>query len=254
MGAIDLVIQIEAPPSIASGLQRIGRANHQVGAVSRGVVFPKFRGDLLACAAATERMRQGLVEASSYPRNPLDVLAQQLVAMVASGEELPIRDAFETLRRAAPFRDLPQKSFDGVLNMLSRSVPVRPIRGPSAPHHLGSPAKNAEPSTRSQAGRGDQRRDHSRSGALRECSLRMAVAPSLGGSGEPRRRDGPRIHSRRRDHPGEHFLAHRRDRPRPGAGEPGPWRTRAASVLAGRSTRATGGIRPSHRSLGGQPS
>ncbi len=83
MGAVDLVIQIEAPPSIASGIQRIGRSGHHVGARSSGVIFPKFRGDLLACSAATERMMQGEVEETFYPRNPLDVLAQQLVAMAA---------------------------------------------------------------------------------------------------------------------------------------------------------------------------
>src|SRR5882724_11528307 len=73
MGAIDLVIQIEAPPSIASGMQRIGRASHNVGAVSEGIIFPKFRGDLLACSAVTEAMHRGDIEPTRYPRNPLDV-------------------------------------------------------------------------------------------------------------------------------------------------------------------------------------
>ncbi|HWS71165.1 MAG TPA: DEAD/DEAH box helicase, partial [Thermoanaerobaculia bacterium] len=75
MGAIDLVIQIEAPPSIASGMQRIGRAAHQVGAISEGIIFPKYRGDLVACAAVTESMHRGSIEPTRYPRNPLDVLA-----------------------------------------------------------------------------------------------------------------------------------------------------------------------------------
>src|SRR5438477_10007472 len=83
MGAIDLVIQIEAPPSIASGMQRIGRASHHVGAVREGIIFTKFRGDLVACAALTEAMHSGAIEPTRYPRNPLDVLAQQMVAMVA---------------------------------------------------------------------------------------------------------------------------------------------------------------------------
>ena len=83
MGAVDLVVQVEAPPTVASGLQRVGRAGHQVGAVSRGVVFPKFRGDLVSCAVVAERMSAGAIEALRYPRNPLDVLAQQIVAMVA---------------------------------------------------------------------------------------------------------------------------------------------------------------------------
>src|SRR4051794_34462645 len=79
MGAIDLVIQVEAPPSVASGMQRIGRASHHVGGVSEAVIFPKFRGDLVACAAITRAMHEGQVEAVRYPRNPLDVLAQQIV-------------------------------------------------------------------------------------------------------------------------------------------------------------------------------
>src|SRR5204863_8864867 len=86
MGAVDLVVQVEAPSSVASGLQRIGRAGHQVGAVSRGIVFPKFRGDLVESAVVVERMRAGAIEAMRYPRNPLDVLAQQVVAMVAMDE------------------------------------------------------------------------------------------------------------------------------------------------------------------------
>src|SRR5690606_27399011 len=83
MGAVDLVVQVEAPPSVASGLQRVGRAGHQVGAISRGVVFPKYRGDLVSCAVVAERMAAGAIESIRYPRNPLDVLAQHVVAMVA---------------------------------------------------------------------------------------------------------------------------------------------------------------------------
>src|SRR5262245_47377023 len=122
MGAVDLVIQIEAPPSIASGMQRIGRASHQVGAVSSGIIFPKYRGDLLACAAVTEAMKQGAIEPTRYPRNPLDVLAQQLVAMV-SVEEWQADDLFNTVRRAAPFAELSRTSFDGVMDMLSGLYP-----------------------------------------------------------------------------------------------------------------------------------
>jgi len=81
MGAVDLVIQVESPVSVTSGLQRVGRAGHQVGEPSRGVIFPKYRGDLLECAVVTARMHDGLVEETRLPRNPLDVLAQQIVAM-----------------------------------------------------------------------------------------------------------------------------------------------------------------------------
>ncbi len=122
MGAIDLVIQIEAPPSVASGLQRIGRAGHSVGEVSEGIIFPKFRGDLVACAAVTAAMRQGKVESSRYPRNPLDVLAQQLVAMT-SMERWSVDDLYGTVRSAAPFAELSRPIFDGVLDMLSGRYP-----------------------------------------------------------------------------------------------------------------------------------
>lgn len=122
MGALDLVIQIEAPPSIASGLQRIGRAGHQVGAPSKGIIFPKYRGDLLACSAAAERMRDGHVEETFYPRNALDVLAQQIVAMVSLGT-VSVREVYQTLRAAAPFHDLPRSAFNGVLDLLSGRYP-----------------------------------------------------------------------------------------------------------------------------------
>jgi len=122
MGAIDLVVQIEAPPSVASGLQRIGRAGHHVNAPSRGVIFPKYRGDLIACAAATRAMHQGLVEATQFPRNPLDVLAQQIVAMTAMDDWL-VDDLLSTIRRAAPFADLQPSVFENVLDMLSGRYP-----------------------------------------------------------------------------------------------------------------------------------
>ena len=110
MGAVDLVIQIEAPPSIASGIQRIGRAGHHVGGVSVGIIFPKYRGDLLACSAATGAMTEGWVEESHYPRNPLDILAQQIVAMT-SREAVSVDELYATVRGAAPFFELPHSSF-----------------------------------------------------------------------------------------------------------------------------------------------
>ena len=122
MGAIDLVVQIEAPPSVASGLQRIGRAGHQAGAVSEGVIFPKFRGDLVACAAVARAMHDGAVESTRYPRNPLDVLAQQIVAM-AGVDTWDVDELFAVIRRAAPFTDLSRRMFEGVLDMLSGRYP-----------------------------------------------------------------------------------------------------------------------------------
>jgi ATP-dependent Lhr-like helicase len=122
MGAVDLVIQIEAPPTIASGTQRIGRSGHHVGGVSTGIVIPKYKADLLACSAATGAMLEGWVEETRYPRNPLDVLAQQIVAIV-SREALPVDELYGLLRGAAPFFDLPRSSFDGVLDLLSGRYP-----------------------------------------------------------------------------------------------------------------------------------
>ncbi|MCW3059317.1 MAG: associated domain protein [Capsulimonas sp.] len=122
MGAIDLVIQVEAPPSVSSALQRIGRAGHHVGGLSKGVILPKYRGDLLACAALTDRMIQGAVEQMRYPRNPLDVLAQQIVAMVAM-EDWRVDDLERVIRRSAPFAELPRTMFIEVLDMLSGRYP-----------------------------------------------------------------------------------------------------------------------------------
>lgn len=128
MGAVDLVIQVEAPPSIASGLQRIGRAGHSVGETSRGIVFPKYRGDLLCAAAAAKEMLTGRVEASAYPRNPLDVLAQQIVAMVAM-ESWDVDELYRAVRGAAPFSQLPRASFEEVLNLLSGRYPSDDFAG-----------------------------------------------------------------------------------------------------------------------------
>jgi ATP-dependent Lhr-like helicase len=122
MGAIDLVVQIEAPPSVASGLQRIGRAGHQLGAASTGILFPKFRADLLACAALTECMQAGEVEESHYVRSPLDVLSQQLAAMVAL-EPWPVEELWRAVRRSAPFAGLSRPVFEGVLDLLAGRYP-----------------------------------------------------------------------------------------------------------------------------------
>ncbi|MEI2732515.1 MAG: ATP-dependent helicase [Dermatophilaceae bacterium] len=122
MGAVDLVVQVESPPSVASGLQRVGRAGHQVGAVSRGVLFPKFRGDLVQTAVVVERMRAGAIEALRVPANPLDVLAQHIVAMCAL-DDWAVDELFDVVRRAAPFAGLTRPVLDAVLDMLSGRYP-----------------------------------------------------------------------------------------------------------------------------------
>ncbi|SOX52481.1 ATP-dependent helicase, partial [Mycobacterium ahvazicum] len=122
MGAVDLVIQVEAPPSVASGLQRIGRAGHQVGEVSRGVLFPKHRTDLISCAVSVQRMLAGQIESMRVPANPLDILAQQTVAAAAL-EPLNADRWFDTVRRSAPFSTLPRSVFEATLDLLSGKYP-----------------------------------------------------------------------------------------------------------------------------------
>ncbi|BAX91303.1 ATP-dependent helicase [Mycobacterium shigaense] len=122
MGAVDLVIQVEAPPSVASGLQRIGRAGHQVGEVSRGVLFPKHRTDLIGCAVSVQRMLGGQIEMMRVPTNPLDILAQQTVAAAAL-EPLDADRWFDTVRRAAPFATLPRSVYEATLDLLSGKYP-----------------------------------------------------------------------------------------------------------------------------------
>ena len=122
MGAIDLVVQVEAPPSVATGLQRIGRAGHRVGDPSKGRVFPKYRADLLVAAVVARRMTEGLVEETTVPRNPLDVLAQQIVAMVAV-EDLSVDEVAEVVTGAYPFSELSREALEGVLDMLSGRYP-----------------------------------------------------------------------------------------------------------------------------------
>ena len=165
MGAIDLVIQIEAPPSVASGMQRIGRAGHHVGVASEGIIFPKYRADLIACAAVTRAMHEGLVESTRYLRNPLDVLAQQIVATVAQppsvavprkkGEpppqpEITVEALFAISRGAAPFASLSRTAFEGVLDLLAGRYPsdefaeLRPRITWDRVHNLLTPREGAK--------------------------------------------------------------------------------------------------------------
>jgi ATP-dependent helicase Lhr and Lhr-like helicase len=122
MGAVDLVIQVEAPPSVASGLQRIGRAGHQVGEISQGVLFPKHRTDLIGCAVSVQRMLAGQIETMRVPANPLDILAQHTVAAAAL-EPLDADRWFDTVRRAAPFATLPRSVYEATLDLLSGKYP-----------------------------------------------------------------------------------------------------------------------------------
>ena len=122
MGAVDLVLQIEAPTSVASGLQRVGRSGHHVGGVSRAKIFPKYRGDLLVSTVVSREMRERRVESTKIPANPLDVLCQQLVAQTVSADTTA-DDLYALTRRASPYRDLSRAVFDETLDMLSGRYP-----------------------------------------------------------------------------------------------------------------------------------
>ncbi len=122
MGAVDLVIQVESPKSVARGLQRIGRAGHELGAVSKGRIFPKFRADLLESAVVARRMLDGAIEETQIPRNPLDVLAQQIVAICAD-EEISVDELHGLVRGAYPFADLSRVQLENVLDMLDGRYP-----------------------------------------------------------------------------------------------------------------------------------
>ena len=122
MGAVDLVVQVESPKSVARGLQRIGRAGHDLASVSKGRVFPKFRADLLESAVVVRRMKEGAIEETQIPRNPLDVLGQQIVA-IASQEEIEVDELLRLVNRAYPFADLSRVQLENVLDMLAGRYP-----------------------------------------------------------------------------------------------------------------------------------
>src|ERR687890_1836579 len=123
MGAVDLVLQVESPKSVTAGLQRIGRAGHNVGETSKGRIFPKFRADLLECAVVAQRMREGLIETTVVPRNPLDVLAQQIVAMAASADDVNVDDLHALVTRTHSFAELSRAQLENVLDMLDGRYP-----------------------------------------------------------------------------------------------------------------------------------
>jgi ATP-dependent Lhr-like helicase len=195
MGAVDLVLQVESPKSVTAGLQRIGRSGHGVGDTAKGRIFPKFRADLLECAVVARRMREGLIERTVVPRNPLDVLAQQVVAMAASVETLAVDELHALLLRTYSFGDLSRAQLENTLDMLDGRYPseefgeLRPrivwdrvagtIRAPS-PTRARSPTAGYSPSTsRTAAASASSTRRWStrRARARSSCS-----APRAGGS------------------------------------------------------------------------
>ena len=163
MGSVDLVLQIEAPPSVAAGIQRVGRAGHSVGEISRGVVIPKFRGDLLESAAVVEGMLDGRIESTVVPRKPLDVLAQQVVAMCAM-DEWDVDELGRVVRRAYPYSDLGPRAFESRARHAQRTLPVRPVRRAAPSDRLGSRRRQGARARGRPAPGGDQRRARSPTG------------------------------------------------------------------------------------------
>ena len=246
MGAVDLVIQIESPPSVASALQRVGRAGHQVGEVSRGVLFPKHRGDLAQTAVAVERMRAGAIESLRVPTNPLDVLAQQVVADHGDGGVVGRRP----LRPGTPHRAVRPAAAPALrrdARPAQRPLPERRVRRAAPAHRLGPRDRAAHrPPGRPAAGR-HQRRHHPRPRAVRRLPGGRRRARPAGR--RARRGDGLRVAGRRRLRPRRDQLADRGHHPRPGAGHAGARRPGPAAVLEGRRPRPAGRARRGDRRL-----
>ena len=232
MGAVDLVIQVESPKSVARGLQRVGRAGHELHSVSKGRIFPKFRADLLESAVVARAMRAGEIEETRIPRNPLDVLAQQIVAICAD-EEVSVDELHDLARRAYPFAELSRAQLENVLDMLAGRYPVRRVRRAAAAHRLGSHRRHGSRPHRSAPARGHERGDDPRPRPLRRLPR---------GRRRPRRRarrgDGLRgargadLRARRVD------VADRGHHARSGARLAGAGRAGNRAVLEGRRGRA----------------
>ena len=248
MGAVDLVIQVESPKSVTRGLQRVGRAGHTLGEVSKGRIFPKFRADLLECAVVARRMRTGEIEETVIPQNPLDVLAQHLVSMAAL-DEWEIDEVEKLVRSAQPFAELSREQLENVLDMLDGRYPserfaeLRPrivwdrtkgtMRGRPGATTAGGGQRRDDPRPRPlwrpPPGRPPRRR------ARRGDGLRGATRPDL-----PARRQ---------------HLADRGDHPRPGDRHPSARHTRSGPLLARRRHRPSRRARQGDRRLqprGGQ--
>ena len=220
MGAVDLVIQVEAPPSVANGLQRIGRAGHQVGEISRGVVFPKHRTDLISCAVTVQRMLAGQIESLTVPANPLDVLAQHTIAACAL-EPLDADLWFDTVRRSAPFATLPRSAFEATLDLLSGKYPSTEFAElrPRLVYDRDTGLLTARP--------GAQRLAVTSGGAIPDRGLFTVYLAAGADSEKPSRvgeLDEEMVYESRpgrRHLPGRDKLADHRDHPRPRAGDSG---------------------------------
>ena len=211
MGAVDLVIQVESPKSVARGLQRIGRAGHELGSVSKGRIFPKFRADLLESAVVARAMRGGEIEETKIPRNPLDVLAQQIVAISADAE-IAVDDLHRLVRGAYPFADLSRAAARERARHARRPLSLRRVRRAAAADRLG-PHRGRDPRPhRRAAARGHERRHDPRPRPLRRPPRRRRRPRRRARRGDGLRgAAGPDVHARRLD------VADRGDHARPRA-------------------------------------
>ena len=238
MGAVDLVIQVESPKSVTAGLQRIGRAGHGVGEVSEGRIFPKFRADLLECAVVVKRMRDGEIEPTVVPRNPLDVLAQQVVAMVAAGDDWRVPELHELVRHAYPFSELSRELLDSVLDMLDGRYPSEEF-SELRPRIVWDRVEDTIRARQGRAPAGGHERGHDpRPRPLRRAPARRPPRGRAGRGDGLRGAPGPDVPARR-----EH-LADRGDHARPGdrharaRGARAPCRSGRARASAGRRSWA----------------
>ena len=240
MGAVDLVIQVESPKSVSRGLQRVGRAGHQLGETSKGRIFPKFRADLLECAVVAKRMRDGEIEETVIPRNPLDVLAQQIVAMVAD-EEWTVDEHREARHRGRAVQGALARAARERPRHARRPLSVGALRRAAPAGRLG-PHRGHRPRPQGSApARGHQRGHDPRPRPLRRPPPRRPPGRRA------RRGDGlrgparPDVPARRDD------LADRGHHPRPRDRHPRARRARRGPVLARRRRRPAVGARPGDR-------
>ena len=258
MGAVDLVLQVESPKSVTAGLQRIGRSGHGVGDTAKGRIFPKFRADLLECAVVARRMREGLIETTVVPRNPLDVLAQQIVAMAASSDDpVPRRRArTRSCTRTHSFAELSRAQLENVLDMLDGRYPSEEF-GELRPRIVWDRVARHDPRAQGRPRAGDHERRHdprpravlrqpagrpARRRARRGDGLRGAPRPGVparrveladrGHHARPRRR-----HARAGRAGRGAVLEGRRRRP-PARARRGDRRVRALGGRAGRARRS----------------
>ena len=244
MGAVDLVIQVESPKSVARGLQRVGRAGHELHSVSKGRIFPKYRADLLESAVVARAMRAGEIEETRIPRNPLDVLAQQIVAICAD-EEVSVGELHELARRAYPFTELSRGAARERPRHARRPLPVGRVRRAPAADRVGPHGRRRARPHRSEAARG-----HERGHDPRPRPLRRVPRGRRRTRGRARRGDGlrgtrgPDVPPRRVD------VADRGDHEGPRARVARSRRAGRRAVLEGRGRRAAGRARGEDRPHG----